>query len=100
MAALFGYSDEAGFEKQIEEEHSRHSRNPSRRVKSDDDRYAFLILVTTNNCHFVFGYYLCFVLVLSVTNKKSYKLILIVVKCLYLNFLCLLQLYFTLLCLN
>ncbi|XWS20688.1 hypothetical protein CRYUN_Cryun31cG0124300 [Craigia yunnanensis] len=39
MAALFGYADEAGFEKQIEQEHSGHSRNHSRRVKSDEERH-------------------------------------------------------------
>ncbi|XP_022741266.1 protein CLT1, chloroplastic-like [Durio zibethinus] len=37
MVALFGYADEAGFEKQIEQEHSGHSRNPSWMVKSNDD---------------------------------------------------------------
>ncbi|XVE91021.1 hypothetical protein DITRI_Ditri20bG0122600 [Diplodiscus trichospermus] len=41
MAALFGYADEAGFEKQIEQEHSGHPRNPSWGVNSDDDRHHF-----------------------------------------------------------
>ncbi|EOY25726.1 Zinc finger C-x8-C-x5-C-x3-H type family protein isoform 3 [Theobroma cacao] len=39
MGALFGYSDEAGFEKQIEQEHSGQSRNRSRVIKSDADRH-------------------------------------------------------------
>ncbi|GMI78598.1 hypothetical protein HRI_001529100 [Hibiscus trionum] len=39
MAALFGYTDEVEFEKQIEQENSGHSRNPDRKGKSDDDRH-------------------------------------------------------------
>ncbi|OMO82729.1 Zinc finger, CCCH-type [Corchorus olitorius] len=39
MAALFGYSDEAGFEKQIEQENSGPSRDSSRMVKSDAERH-------------------------------------------------------------
>ncbi|XP_022721316.1 zinc finger CCCH domain-containing protein 5-like [Durio zibethinus] len=38
MAALFGYADEAVFEKQTEQEHSGHSRT-SRMVKLDDGRH-------------------------------------------------------------
>ncbi|TXG75551.1 hypothetical protein E1A91_1Z006500v1 [Gossypium mustelinum] len=39
MAALFGYGDEAEFEKQIEQDNSGHLRNPNHLVKSDDDRH-------------------------------------------------------------
>ncbi|XVF23135.1 hypothetical protein REPUB_Repub13aG0011700 [Reevesia pubescens] len=39
MASLFGYADEDGFEKQTEQEHSGHSRTPSRMLESDADRH-------------------------------------------------------------
>ncbi|KAK9033034.1 hypothetical protein V6N11_018072 [Hibiscus sabdariffa] len=39
MVALFGYADEAEFEKPIEQENSGHSRNPIRKGRPDDDRH-------------------------------------------------------------
>lgn len=71
MAALFGYGNEAEFEKQIEQDNSGHLRNPNHLVKSDDDRCAFLIVAVSHNFGFV-CYVSCFLLVWSITNKISY----------------------------